>query len=72
MGNPKDRLSKDAAHLIQVPSLPVIDWEKYTSNLDLSNIALHRHMTRLKRQIVDETGGKNCPAEEIRCIFDDI
>ena len=44
--------------VFQVPSLPVIDWDKYTSNLDFSNIALHRHMTRLKRQLVDETGGE--------------
>ena len=45
-------------NLFQVPSLPVIDWEKYTNNLDFSNIGLHRHMTRLKRQLVDGSGGE--------------
>lgn len=46
----------------KVPAVPVIDWEKYTSNLDFSTIGLHRHMTRLKRQLVDGSGDHSGPS----------
>ena len=41
--------------VFQLPELPDINWEKYTSNLDFSTFGTHRHMTRLKRQLMDGT-----------------
>lgn len=42
-----------------VAVLPSIDWEKYTRNVDFSSLGIHKHMTRLKCQLLEGTGGTN-------------
>lgn len=37
----------------QVAAIPPLNWEKYTKNVDFSSLGLPKHMTRLKRQIVE-------------------
>ncbi|OWF52606.1 ZZ-type zinc finger-containing protein 3-like [Mizuhopecten yessoensis] len=37
----------------QVATIPNLNWGKYTKNVDFSSLGLPKHMTRLKRQLVE-------------------
>jgi hypothetical protein len=38
-----------------IPQLPAINWEKYTSSVDFTSLGIPKHLTRFKKQLV--TGG---------------
>ncbi|KAL4219665.1 hypothetical protein ACF0H5_022237 [Mactra antiquata] len=47
----------------KIVDIPDIRWEQYTSNIDFTTFGTHRHMTRLKRQLVD---GNTTTQEEVK------
>ncbi|KAK3600156.1 hypothetical protein CHS0354_012279 [Potamilus streckersoni] len=47
----------------KIASLPIINWEKYTSTMDLSALGFHKHMTRLKKQLVEGTDERETETE---------
>lgn len=40
----------------RVAELPAINWEKYTSSVDFSSLGFPKHVTRLKKQLVEGPG----------------
>ncbi|ESO98939.1 hypothetical protein LOTGIDRAFT_187172 [Lottia gigantea] len=46
LGFPKD---------LDIPSLPSINWEQYTSSVDFNSFGNHKHMTRIKRQLTEDS-----------------
>lgn len=50
----------------QVADLPDINWEKYTSSVDFANLGFPKHLTRLKRQLVEGPGNPDCMEEHVK------
>lgn len=50
----------------QVAELPDINWEKYTSSVDFSSLGFPKHLTRLKRQLVEGPSSAECGEETVK------
>ena len=43
-----------------IPQLPAINWEKYTSSVDFTSLGIPKHLTRFKKQLVTGGGKTSC------------
>ncbi|XP_061180920.1 ZZ-type zinc finger-containing protein 3-like [Saccostrea echinata] len=50
----------------QIAELPEINWEKYTSSVDFSSFGFPKHVTRLRKQLVEGPSNPECLDDSVK------